>query len=113
MISSDVFINLAAVHRDDIKPLSLYDDVNVEGSRKICELARKRNVKKIIFASSVAIYGFAKPNTDESGEINYFNDYGRTKYEAEKIYREWYEEKPHERSLVIIRPTVIFGKGNN
>lgn len=112
VISSEVFINLAAVHRDDIKPLSLYDDVNVEGSRKICELARKRNVKKIIFASSVAIYGFAKPNTDESGEINYFNDYGRTKYEAEKIYREWYEEKPHERSLVIIRPTVIFGKGN-
>ena len=47
MISSEVFINLAAVHRDDIKPLSLYDDVNVEGSRKICELARKRNVKKL------------------------------------------------------------------
>ncbi len=25
----DVIINLAAVHRDDVRPLSLYDDVNV------------------------------------------------------------------------------------
>ena len=85
---------------------------DVEGSKNICNLAREKNVKKIIFASSVAIYGFAKPNTDENGEINYFNDYGRTKFEAEKVYREWYEENPKERTLIIIRPTVIFGKGN-
>ena len=110
--NSEIFINLAAVHRDDVKPLSQYDQVNIIGSKNICDLARKNNVKKIIFASSVAIYGFARPNTDENGEINYFNDYGRTKYEAEKIYRKWYEESPKDRTLIIIRPTVIFGKGN-
>ena len=110
--TSEIFINLAAEHRDDVQPLYLYDQVNIEGSKNICELARKTNVKKIIFASSVAIYGFAKPNTDENGKINYFNDYGRTKFEAEKIYRQWYEENPKERTLIIIRPTVIFGKGN-
>ena len=109
---SEIFINLAAEHRDDVKPISLYDQVNIQGSKNICDLARKKNVKKIIFASSVAIYGFAKPNTDENGEINYFNDYGRTKFEAEKVYREWFEENPKERTLIIIRPTVIFGKGN-
>lgn len=110
--NSEIFINLAAEHRDNVKPVSLYDEVNIEGSKNICDLARKKNVKKIIFASSVAIYGFAKPNTDENGKINYFNDYGRTKFEAEKIYRQWYEEDPEERTLIIIRPTVIFGKGN-
>ena len=26
-------INLAAVHRDDVRPLSRYDDVNVEGAK--------------------------------------------------------------------------------
>ena len=109
---SDILINLAAVHRDDVKPLQLYDDINVGGSRNICELARKKKINKIIFTSSVAIYGFAEPDTGEDGKINYFNDYGRTKYLAEKEYLKWYEEDPDNRMLVIIRPTVIFGEGN-
>ena len=111
---SDVncLMNLAAVHRDDIRPLSLYDDVNVQGSVNVCEAARKLGVNKIIFTSSVAIYGFAPANTDESGEPNYFNDYGRTKYLAEQVYKEWQAEDPENRTLVIVRPTVIFGEGN-
>lgn len=109
---SDILINLAAVHRDDVRPLSLYDDINVEGSRNICKLAKENGINKIIFTSSVAVYGFAKPNTNENGEINYFNDYGRTKYLAEEVFVDWYNEDPVNRTLVIIRPTVIFGKGN-
>ena len=109
---SDILINLAAVHRDDVRPISLYDEINVEGSKNICKLAKDNGINKIIFTSSVAVYGFAKPNTDENGEINYFNDYGRTKYLAEGVFIEWYNEDPINRTLVIIRPTVIFGKGN-
>lgn len=109
---SDTIINLAAVHRDDIRPLSLYDDVNVGGAKNVCNAARKFNINNIIFTSSVAIYGFAPKNTNENGEPNYFNDYGRTKYLAEKVYIKWYEEDPTNRSLTIIRPTVIFGEGN-
>jgi len=109
---SDILIHLAAVHRDDVKPLSLYDEINVEGSRNICKLAEENGINKIIFTSSVAVYGFAKPNTNENGEINYFNDYGRTKYLAEEVFIDWYNKDPINRTLVIIRPTVIFGKGN-
>lgn len=109
---TNVIINLAAVHRDDIKPITKYDDVNVKGAINVCNAARENNINSIIFTSSVAIYGFAPPNTDESGEPSYFNDYGRTKYEAENIYKNWQKEKPHERTLIIIRPTVIFGEGN-
>ena len=105
-------INLAAVHRDDVRPLSRYDDVNVKGAENICELATKYNINEIIFTSSVAIYGFAPADTDESGEANYFNDYGRTKYLAEQVYKDWQAKDPNNRSLVIIRPTVIFGEGN-
>ena len=108
----DSLINLAAVHRDDIRPISRYDDVNVKGAVNVCEAARKYDINKIIFTSSVAIYGFAPINTDESGEANYFNDYGRTKYLAEQVYKNWYAENPEKRTLVIIRPTVIFGEGN-
>ena len=109
---SDAIINLAAVHRDDIKPLSLYDDVNVGGAENVCIAARKYKINKIIFTSSVAIYGFAPKNTNENGKPNYFNDYGRTKLLAEKVYIKWYEEDPVNRSLIIVRPTVIFGEGN-
>lgn len=109
---SDCIINLAAMHRDDIRPTSRYDDVNVQGSVNVCDAARKYGVSKIIFTSSVAVYGFAPTNTDETGEPNYFNDYGRTKYLAEKVYKEWQAEDPKGRTLVIVRPTVIFGEGN-
>lgn len=105
-------INLAAVHRDDIYPVSRYDDVNVQGAVNVCNAARKYQIKHIIFTSSVAIYGFAPENTDESGNPNFFNDYGRTKYLAEQVYKEWLAEAPNERTLVIVRPTVIFGEGN-
>lgn len=105
-------INLAAEHRDNVSPASLYDLVNVEGSQNLCDFASKNNVTKLIFTSSVAVYGFAPKGTDETGRINYFNDYGRTKYLAEEVYRKWYYEKEEERDLVIIRPTVIFGEQN-
>lgn len=105
-------INLAAEHRDDVRPLSLYDDVNVGGARNVCIVAREKNVHTIIFTSSVAVYGFATLNTDETGQIAPFNDYGRTKYEAEQVYKEWQSEAPTERTLVIVRPTVVFGEQN-
>lgn len=110
--NTEVIVNLAAVHRDDIKPLSRYDDVNVFGAENVCKAARKNNINKIIFTSSVAIYGFPSTIIDESGKANYFNDYGRTKYLAELEYKKWQAEDPENRTLVIIRPTVIFGPGN-
>jgi nucleoside-diphosphate-sugar epimerase len=110
--AAHTIINLAAVHRDDIRPLNRYDDVNVQGAVNVCEAARKHGITNIIFTSSVAIYGFAPAETNESGEPNYFNDYGRTKYLAEQVYKKWYEEDPKIRSLVLVRPTVIFGEGN-
>jgi len=110
--NSSVIINLAAIHRDDIKPVTRYDDVNIGGAINICKCAEKFNINTIIFTSSVAIYGFAPKNTGEEGAPNYFNDYGRTKYEAELIYKAWQKVDPDNRSLIIIRPTVIFGEGN-
>ena len=30
---NSIIINLAAVHRDDVKPVSRYDEVNIDGAR--------------------------------------------------------------------------------
>ncbi|CAN4273117.1 WcaG Nucleoside-diphosphate-sugar epimerases [Methylophilaceae bacterium] len=105
-------INLAAEHRDDVYPLSLYQDVNVTGAINVCNAARKKNVKTIVFTSSVAVYGFAPIGTSESGKIAPFNEYGRTKYEAEQVYKSWQAESADDRTLVIVRPTVVFGERN-
>ncbi len=107
-----VIVNLAAEHRDDVHPLTLYDETNVQGAVNICDIARKKNITKIIFTSSVAVYGFAPLGTNESGKIAPYNDYGRTKWEAEKVYKEWQSEDPVNRTLVIVRPTVVFGERN-
>lgn len=109
--SLDCVINLAAEHRDDVEPKSLYDEVNVDGAENVCKVCSELGIKKIIFTSSVAVYGFAPLNTNETGKINYFNDYGRTKWLAEGKYRAWLETNK-ENSLTIIRPTVVFGEQN-
>lgn len=107
----DAIYNLAAEHRDDVRPLSLYYEVNVQGAKNVVNAAEKAGVKKIIFTSSVAVYGFTQRDTDETGEFNHFNEYGRTKLEAEMVYQDWVRKAP-DRSLTIIRPTVVFGEGN-
>jgi GlcNAc-P-P-Und epimerase len=111
MRGCDIVYNLAAEHRDDVRPKSLYEDVNVGGARNVCSVAAELGVKKIVFTSSVAVYGFAPADTDETGAFAPFNEYGRTKMEAEGVLRQWLSGDPG-RSLVIVRPTVVFGERN-
>lgn len=108
---ADTIVNLAAEHRDNVTPITLYDDVNVSGATNVCEVADRCGINNIIFTSSVAVYGFSKIVNDESAEINYFNDYGRTKWKAEQEYVKW-RNLSKDNCLTIIRPTVIFGLGN-
>ncbi len=105
-------VNLAAEHRDDVRPRSLYDEVNIEGAGSVCRVARELGIARLVFTSTVAVYGFAPAGTGEHGEIAYFNDYGRTKWRAEQVYRAWQAEDRARRSLVIVRPTVVFGERN-
>lgn len=108
----DVVILLAAEHRDDISPISSYYDVNVQGTKNVLEAMDKNGVKNIVFTSSVAIYGLNKVNPNENHPADPFNHYGKSKWQAEEILREWHCQDPENRSLTIIRPTVIFGENN-
>ncbi|MCL1665337.1 NAD-dependent epimerase/dehydratase family protein [Elizabethkingia ursingii] len=107
----ELVVLLAAEHRDDVTPVSLYYDVNVEGMRNTLEAMEANNVQRIIFTSSVAIYGLDKNNPDESFPADPFNHYGKSKWEAEQELQEWYK-KHNNWNVNIIRPTVIFGEGN-
>jgi nucleoside-diphosphate-sugar epimerase len=103
---------LAAEHRDDVSPTKLYYDVNVDGTRNVLKAMDEAGVKNLIFTSSVAIYGLNKENPDETHREDPFNDYGKSKWQAEQVIKEWYHNDPDGKSITIIRPTVIFGERN-
>lgn len=105
-------VHLAAEHRDDVSPNSLYYKVNVEGTQNILDAMDKAGITNFIFTSSVAVYGLNKKNPDESHPIDPFNHYGKSKWQAEEVIQSWFEKVPQERSASIIRPTVIFGEEN-
>lgn len=103
---------LAAEHRDDVYPTSLYYDVNVTGTKNVLYKMDEAGVKKLIFTSSVAIYGLDKNNPDENHPEDPFNHYGKSKWQAEQVIKQWYDNDPDGKSVTIIRPTVIFGEKN-
>lgn len=107
----DIIYNLAAEHADNVTPLSLYEDVNVGGAKNIIIAAEKNDINKIIFTSSVAIYGLNRGTPTEDMEAKPFNEYGRTKNEAEKLFLAW-QKKNDDNNLQIVRPAVVFGEEN-
>lgn len=112
LVGCSVIINLAAEHKDDVSPPSLYYDVNVKGSQNICEVAENMGINNIIFTSSVAIYGFQNQPISISSPANPSNHYGKSKLCAEDVYENWQSRNLSSRTLNIIRPTVVFGAKN-
>jgi nucleoside-diphosphate-sugar epimerase len=108
---TEVVYNLAAEHRDDVRPISLYYDVNVQGAKNTIIAAEHNDIKRIIFTSSVAVYGLSNQNPDETSIAEPFNHYGKSKLQAENVFTAWVDAGGG-RSLTIIRPVVVFGEGN-
>lgn len=108
---TDCLVLLAAQHRDDVHPTSLYYETNVGGMEKTLKAMEKNGVKRIVFYSSVAVYGLNKKNPNEEHPADPFNHYGKSKWQAEVVLQEWYKTHP-DWNINIIRPTVIFGERN-
>jgi len=111
MKGMEVVYHLAAEHRDDVSPTSLYYEVNVGGAENLVYAMEKNGVHRLVFTSTVALYGLNSGEPDENSPIKPFNDYGKTKYQAEIVFNKWCEKDPN-RNLIIVRPTVIFGERN-
>ena len=107
----DVVVLLAAEHRDDVTPTSLYYDVNVGGMSNVLEAMQANGIKRLVFTSSVAVYGLNKQNPSEIHPADPFNHYGKSKWQAEELLQKWYKDHP-DWNINILRPTVIFGERN-
>src|SRR4051794_27081854 len=108
----DKIYHLAAEHRDNVTPARLYYDVNVNGTKNVVKAAEVCGIKTIVFASSVALYGLGQEESNETSGLLPFNDYGKSKLQAEEILRHWATRDPTYR-LVIIRLAATFGPGSS
>lgn len=107
----DIIISLAAKHHDFGIDHDEYFDTNEEGTKILCKVASEAGIKKIIFYSSVAVYGFRDEMSTERMDPSPDSPYGASKLAAEKVLQNWTTED-NTRQVVIIRPTVVFGPNN-
>jgi len=106
----ELVFHLAAAFRELNVPESLYDEVNVEGSRNVLEAAHRVGVRKFVYCSTCGVHGNVEnPPADESAPIAPADYYQRTKYLAEPIALEY---NAKGMPTVILRPAAIYGPGD-
>ncbi len=108
----DVIFNFAAVHRtpghEDIE----YFETNIRGAENVCAFAEKYGIKNMVFTSSIAPYGASEHLKEETTLPTPNTPYGISKLVAEKIHIAW-QKSGTDRKLTIVRPGVVFGRGEN
>ena len=127
----DVIFNFAAVHRTPGHEDHEYFETNIRGAENVVAFAEKWNIKKIVFTSSIAPYGAAEELKKETTLPTPNTAYGISKLVAEKIHEKWQnggsvpqisqintdgagvKSAVNDRQLLIVRPGVVFGKGEN
>jgi nucleoside-diphosphate-sugar epimerase len=100
----DVVIHLAAAQHEAEQPESYFHRVNVEGTRRLLDLAAKAGVRRFVHGSTIGVYGSAASGSlDEQSPLAPDNPYGRTKAAAEQVVRQF--ESPMEWAIVRISET--------
>ncbi len=113
--NQDVIIHLAAkisVSESISNPSETFQ-VNVNGTRNVLAACEKNHVKKLIVASSAAVYGEGSPDVKltEESETSPISPYGESKVRMEQEIREFASE--HGISYIILRFFNIFGVGQS
>lgn len=109
----DVIFNFAAVHRTPGHLDYEYFETNIRGAENVCTFAEKHGIQKIVFTSSIAPYGAAEELKEETTLPTPNTPYGISKLVAEKIHCIWQSKDITNRQLTIVRPGVVFGRGEN
>lgn len=110
--SVTVAYNLAAVHRTPGHADNEYYDTNVAGALNITRWCVDRGIRDLVFTSSISVYGPSEDPKDENSSLAPTSAYGRSKRLAEEIHTAW-QTSDASRRLVIARPAVVFGAGEN
>lgn len=87
-----------------------YASVNIDYTLRVAELAKRLNIKRFVFLSSIKVNGEIsnQPFTEKDSPAP-LDAYGQTKLEAEIALKEFCNI--YRIELVIIRPPLIYGSG--
>lgn len=111
MQGADQVYHLAAYARIWAKDPSVFETINVEGTRNVLEAARKAGVRKIVYTSTAGVIGPSRdhPMREQDPRITgFFNPYEETKARAEKIALQFAQEG---LDLCILNPSRVYGPG--
>jgi nucleoside-diphosphate-sugar epimerase len=108
----DIIFNLAAKLRTPGHPDHEYFETNIRGAENVCAFAEKHGIRKIIFTSTMSVYGASEELKEETALPMPYIPYGISKLVAEQIHQLW-QAKNTDRRLLVVRPAVVFGKGEN
>lgn len=110
---ADVVVHLAAVVVGDMR---LADQINIAGSRNVFEAAVTEGARRLVHASSVAVYGHGVAGRmltedDEPHPLDAFT-YSRTKGAAERELNATLQAHPALESIRL-RPAIVLGPNNH
>ena len=108
---ADMVINLAAKHHDFGISREDFFLINEEGTRRILNVLAGLGIKRFVFFSSVAVYGDIDQCSSEDCLPKPSNDYGESKWAAERLIQAWVADNP-QREVLMVRPTVVYGPHN-
>lgn len=114
MAGADVVFHAAALYEIGVTDAAQMRQINVEGTRNVLELAFELGVPKIVYTSTVAVYGPTHGRlVDETYRANgahFASEYERTKYAAH--YQVARPLQDRGAPLVIVCPGQIYGPGD-
>lgn len=107
----EAIIHLAALSNDPLGELmpGLTEEINLGGTIRLAELAKKAGVKRFIYSSSQSMYGISNLDVEldeDESEKNPITAYARTKWEAELCLKKLQDSK---FTVVAFRPSTVFG----
>ncbi len=111
----DVVIHLAGrahVMKEDLdEPYRAYADINIHATKHLAEQTALSGVKRFIYLSSIKVNGERTKELafNETDIPRPEDDYGKTKWEAEKALNKIAKDTGME--VVIIRPPLVYGQG--
>lgn len=105
----DVVCHLAATV-DESLPLNELYRINVDGTVNVFEACIANDIPKVIYASSVGIYGdLAQLPGSEESPLNAASPYERTKKEVEYLIPDF---RRRGLPLINLRPVIVYGPGS-
>ncbi len=114
MAGCDALIHLANVYSMWLPDPAEFERVNVEGTRNVLEAALEAGIRKVIYVSTVAVYGrpAERPFTETSAPgPRLFSAYARSKAAADGIAWQLYRERG--LPLVALYPGIVLGPGDD